>query len=134
MNKPQSAASSSTARTRVLVLGAGDEGASAAELLNELGMDIAILDSPSVDRLDAARDVGYAVVVSGKKADDAMLLAVGFMLALLGKSRIALVGGEPPAALEGCVCVPLDDGGLWKLLLAREMKKAGLDVDLNRAL
>jgi predicted nucleotide-binding protein len=73
-------------------------------------------------------------VVAQEKTDDALMLAIGFMLALLGRSRIALVGGEPPAALNGCVRVPLDDEGLWKLLLAREMKKAGLDVDLNRAL
>jgi hypothetical protein len=29
---------------------------------------------------------------------------------------------------------PMDDGGLWRLLLAREMKQAGLSVDMNRAL
>jgi predicted nucleotide-binding protein len=63
-----------------------------------------------------------------------MMLAVGFMLALLGRSRIALLGDEVPAALSGCVHVPLDDSGLWKLLLAREMKKAGLEIDLNRAI
>jgi hypothetical protein len=62
------------------------------------------------------------------------MLAVGFMLALLGRSRIALLGGDAPAALAGCVHVPLDDEGLWRLLLAREMKKAGLEVDLNRAI
>jgi hypothetical protein len=30
--------------------------------------------------------------------------------------------------------VVMDDAGLWRLLLARAMKQAGLDVDLNRAL
>jgi len=28
----------------------------------------------------------------------------------------------------------MDDAGLWRLLLAREMRQAGLDVDMNRAL
>jgi hypothetical protein len=28
----------------------------------------------------------------------------------------------------------MDDAGLWRVLLAREMKRAGLNVDLNRAL
>jgi hypothetical protein len=63
-----------------------------------------------------------------------LMLAVGFMLALLGRSRIALVGGKPPAALEGAVRVPVDEEGLWRLLLARELKRAGLDVDLNKAI
>jgi hypothetical protein len=134
MNKPSSAPAPSASKSRVLVLGSADAAAYAAELLNDLGVEIAVLDSPSIDRLDAARDAGYAVVAAGKDDADAMLLAVGFMLALLGKSRIALLGGDPPAALGGCVRVPVDDEGLWKLLLAREMKKAGLEVDLNRAL
>lgn len=127
-------APSPAAKSPVLLLGDGDAGAAAAELLAQLGMETAIIDAPSIDRLDAARNAAYAIVVASKDAGEAMMLAVGFMLALLGRSRIALVGGAAPAALDGCVRVPLDDQGLWRLLLAREMKKAGLDVDLNRAL
>jgi voltage-gated potassium channel Kch len=135
MNKPAPSPSTSASKSRVLVLGSGDAGAHAAELLDQLGMDIAILDAPSVDRLDAARDAGYAIVVAGDGDDGgSMMLAVGFLLALLGRSRIVLLGGTPPAALAGCVQVPVDDEGLWRLLLAREMKKAGMEVDLNRAL
>jgi hypothetical protein len=122
------------ANSPVLLLGDGDAGAAAAELLAHLGVATAIMDAPSIERLDAARSAGYAVVAASKDAGEPMMLAVGFMLALLGRSRIALVGSEAPAALDGCVRVPLDDEGLWRLLLAREMKKAGLDVDLNRAL
>ena len=91
------------------------------------------VDSPTVDRLDGARDAGYAVVV-GTEGGDSTMLAIGFLLALLGRSRIALLSDEVPEALSGCVHVPMDDDGLWRLLLAREMKKAGLEVDLNRAL
>lgn len=129
-----SASSRTAAKSPVLLLGSGDAGAHAAELLNHLGMDAAIIDAPSVDRLDAARNCGYAIVVPGNDADSSTMLAVGFMLALLGRPRIALLGGQVPAALAGCVHVPFDDAGLWRLLLAREMKKAGLDVDLNRAI
>jgi len=128
------APSSATSKPTVLVLGSGDAGASAAELLDHLGLEMAIIDAPSIERLDAARNCGYAVVVPSKDAGDSMMLAVGFMLALLGRSRIALLGDEAPAALAGCVHVPLDDNGLWKLLLAREMKKGGMEVDLNRAI
>jgi hypothetical protein len=134
MNKPAHPSSSSASKTRVLVLGSGDAAIEAAELLNGLDIDIAILETASVDRLEAARDANYAIVVADNDSGDEMLLGVGFMLALLGKQRIALLGGDPPAALAGCVRIPLDDEGLWKLLLAREMKKAGLEVDLNRAL
>lgn len=133
MNAPVPAAPAPASTSRVLVLGSGDAGGHAVELLTQLGLETAVIDTPSIDKLDAARNCGYAVVVASKNAGDATLLAVGFMLALLGRSRIALVGGEAPAALAGCLQVPLDDDGLWRLRLARELKKAGLDVDLNRA-
>lgn len=123
----------SAASGRVLVLGNSDTGAGAAELLAHLGMEIAVIDSPTIERLDAARDAAYAVVV-GTEGGDATMLAIGFLLALLGRSRIALLSDGTPAGLAGCVHVPVDADGLWRLLLAREMKKAGLDVDLNRAL
>jgi threonine dehydrogenase-like Zn-dependent dehydrogenase len=128
------AAPSAAKKSPVLVLGSGDAGGHAVELLSQLGVDTAVIDAPSIEQLDAARDCGYAVVVAPKEANEGMLLAIGFMLALLGRSRIALVGGEAPAALAGCVQVPLDDDGLWRLLLARELKKAGIEVDLNRAI
>jgi hypothetical protein len=134
MNATATAPSNAASKNRVLVLGSGDAGGNAVELLAQLGVDASVIDAPSVDKLDAARDCGYAVVVSPKEIGDGMLLAVGFMLALLGRSRIALVGAEMPPALSGCLHVPIDDDGLWRLLLARELKKAGLEVDLNKAL
>ena len=39
-----------------------------------------------------------------------------------------------PTVLLGATTIAIDDSGVWRLLLAREMKRAGLDVDLNRAL
>jgi hypothetical protein len=134
MNATTTATPAASTKSRVLVLGSGDAGGDAAGLLDQLGLDAAIIDAPSVERLDAARDCGYAIVAASSDAGESLMLAVGFMLALLGRSRIVLLGGEPHAALAGCTHVALDDGGLWRLLLAREMKKAGLDVDLNRAL
>jgi hypothetical protein len=131
--KSPAPASSATVSGPVLVLGDGAAGADAAELLAQLGMDSAVIDSPTIDRLDAARDAGYAIVV-GTEGGDATMLAIGFLLALLGRSRIALLSDKVPDALSGCVQIAADDDGLWRLLLAREMKKAGLDVDLNRAL
>jgi cell division septation protein DedD len=134
MNTTASPVPRSAAESPVLLLGSGDAGGHAAELLDQLGLTTATIDAPSIERLDAARSAGFAIVVAGKDSGDATMLAVGFMLGLLGRSRIVLLGGEPPAALTGCFHVPLDDGGLWRLLLAREMKKAGLEVDLNRAI
>ena len=129
------ATSSAPAGNRVLLLGSGDDdSAKAIELLSQLGLEPAVIDSPSIERLDAVRDTGYAIVLPTKDAGDAMMLAIGFILALLGRQRIVLLGGEAPDALKGATHIEVDDGGLWRLLLAREMKRAGLEVDLNRAL
>jgi predicted nucleotide-binding protein len=40
---------------------------------------------------------------------------------------------EIPSDLAGVLYIPLDSAGAWKLKLAREMKTAGLDVDMNNA-
>ena len=124
---------------RILILGnAGDAAVQAIESLEDLGLEPAIIDTPSVDQLDALRDAAFAVVLpSGETESGATMLAIGFMLAVLGRSRICLLteaGQTAPAALEGALRVTPDDSGIWRLLLARELKRAGLDVDLNRAL
>lgn len=42
-------------------------------------------------------------------------------------------GVDLPSACKGNGLIPYDVEGLWKLLLARRMKMAKLDVDLNKA-
>lgn len=41
-------------------------------------------------------------------------------------------GVEIPSDIDGVLYVPLDNGDTWRLLLAKEMRAAGLPVDLNR--
>jgi predicted nucleotide-binding protein len=43
-------------------------------------------------------------------------------------------GVEIPSDYSGVLFVPLDEAGAWKFRLAREMKAAGFDIDMNRAL
>jgi hypothetical protein len=93
-----------------------------------------------IGRVDALRDLDFAVVAmpaddTGAGAGD--LLEIGFLLGALGRARVCFVlggKGSPAAAIEGFPRHAMDEGGLWRLLLAREMKQSGLDVDLNRAL
>lgn len=120
---------------RVLVL--GPDGDAAVEFLAQMGLEPAVLDTPTLGGLDSVRDVGYAVVMPSPGDELGQMLAVGFLLAAVGKSRIALLAPADqalPAALDGALRIAPDDGGMWQLLLAREMKRAGLDVDLNKAM
>jgi hypothetical protein len=91
----------------------------------------------AADRLDIVRRADYAVFLSTADQLDAMSLEFGVMLGAIGRGRISIVvmGQNAPAAQwEGVPRVTMDEAGVWRLLLAREMRQAGLDVDLNRAL
>lgn len=95
--------------------------------------------------------VDFAVVVLtpddvGGSSDDAqtaprarqnVVLELGFFIGLLGRSRVApLVFGdmEIPSDVDGIVYIKFDPDGAWKLRLAKELKAAGVDVDMNLAL
>jgi len=124
--------------TRVAILGlGGDAVGDACEFVERLGLEAAVLDAVSIDQLEGLRNLGFVLLLPGNKPDSpAAMLAIGFMLAALGRSRIAcLLSGDDtlPDVLKGATSMTVDEGGLWQLLLAREMKRAGLDVDLNRA-
>jgi hypothetical protein len=124
--------------TRVAILGlGGDAVGEACEFVERLGLEAAVLDAVSIDQLEGLRNLGFVLLLPGNKPDSpAAMLAIGFMLAALGRSRIAcLLSGDDtlPDVLKGATSMTVDEGGLWQLLLAREMKRAGLDVDLNRA-
>jgi hypothetical protein len=62
-------------------------------------------------------------------------METGFLLGALGASRVCLLlAGNSTPELDPLTRVPFDPAGVWKLLLAREMKHAGLPIDLNKAL
>ena len=96
-------------------------------------------------------NVGYAVVlltpddVGRKKAEGELyrdrarqnvILELGYFTGKLGRNRVcALHRGsvEIPTDYLGVVYVPLDEGGGWQLRLARELKAAGFEIDMNKA-
>ena len=133
----QSQPAAAGGRVVVLELG-GDFVGPACEFIEQLGLEAAVLDTVSVEQLDSLRDATYLLLLPGGDADAApAMLAIGFMLAVLGRNRIACLQsgqGAVPKVLQGATTVAIDESGVWRLLLAREMKRAGLDVDLNRAL
>ena len=120
----------------------------ASAFVAQLGLEPVLFTEPpagggaaSFKRLDGLRGLDYAIVMLS--ADDlagergAMLMEIGFVLGAVGAGRtcLALSGAPAPVAeLEGIARHSMDDGGLWRLLLAREMRQAGLDVDMNKAL
>ncbi|MCR4662037.1 MAG: nucleotide-binding protein [Clostridia bacterium] len=59
----------------------------------------------------------------------------GYFTHALGRNRVAVLlekGVEKPSDIDGILYIPLDCEGAWKFKLAREMKKTGLLIDLNK--
>lgn len=139
MPTPAPAAQTSGARVALLAAG-GAQDDSVAEFLAHLGLQplkvaaTSSADAAAIAQLQTLRDTGFAVLLPGPGSMP--LLELGFLLALHPAARLCMLlpaGGEgtvPP----GVSALPLDDGGLWRLLLARQMRQAGLEVDLNRAI
>jgi hypothetical protein len=125
---------------------------SVARLVDKLGFEAIILEEqPSkgrtiIEKFEAYTDVPYAVVVmtpddvgSAKggtlrdRARQNVVLELGFFVGKLGRQHVAaiVVGDvELPSDVEGVIYIRAT--GDWKTQLAREMRAAGLAVDMNK--
>lgn len=145
---------------RVFVVHGHDDGAkeSVARYLTKLQLDPVVLhEQPNqgrtvIEKFEAHTSVAFAVVLFTAddvgypmgKADDAkararqnVVLELGFFMAALGRDRVCVLyksGVEIPSDYVGVLYHPMDDAGAWRFLLAREIKAAGLDVDMNNAI
>ena len=66
-----------------------------------------------------------------------VILELGFFLGKLGRERVCALyenGVEIPSDYDGVIFLPLDSGGAWRMALAREIKEAGLPIDMNDAI
>jgi predicted nucleotide-binding protein len=156
-NRSASSASTVEAATEIFVVHGHDEGAqqSLARFLEKLGLTAVILSEQAnrgqtiIEKFKEHADrVAFAVVlltpddVGGKqggpmrpRARQNVILELGYFLAKLGSGRTCSLvkpGVENPSDYDGVLYIAMDDAGGWKLQLAREMKTAGLPVDLNR--
>jgi predicted nucleotide-binding protein len=144
---------------RIFIVHGHDEAAKEimARFVERLGLTPVILhEQPSsgntiIEKLLAHMDVDFAVVLLTpddvgslvstpsslkSRARQNVVFELGLFVGALGRKKVcALYKGdvELPSDYQGVLYVPMDDAGGWKLLLAREMRHAGLDVDMNKA-
>lgn len=131
---------------------------SVARFLEKLGLEPIILhEQPNegqtiIEKVERHAEVVYAVVLLtpddvGAVATDRehlqprarqnVILELGYFLGKLGRNRVAALRKgeiEKPSDYDGVIYIPLDPVGAWKLFLGRELKNAGLNVDLNDAM
>lgn len=150
-------APAATGGRRVAIVSAQDDAASqaVAAFVEQLGLEpvtpsppVVSDDTTFLDRLEGVRGADYAIVLLPAAdlgpASDATgikpetLMEIGFLFGALSKRKVCfLVSGKAALApeLDGLVLMHArDEADLWRLLVAREMRKAGLEVDMNKAL
>ncbi|WP_459622896.1 TIR domain-containing protein [Burkholderia sp. 3C] len=144
---------------RVFIVHGHDEAAKYAVqlLLGRLGLEGVILDeqagqgSTIIEKFEReASTASFAIVLLTpddkggtaaatfdqlkQRARQNVILELGYFAARLGRGRVcALRRGdvEIPSDFSGVQYVPYDDGGSWKVTVAKEMRAAGLQIDLN---
>lgn len=144
---------------RVFIVHGHDDAAihEMARTLDKGGFDPIILrEQPDdgltiIEKIEQYSDVGYAVVLYTQcdlgrvktdpvkqerfRARQNVVFEHGYLIGKLSRSRVcALVKGdvETPGDISGVVYVTMDEDGAWKMRLARNMRSAGLNVDMNK--
>jgi predicted nucleotide-binding protein len=71
------------------------------------------------------------------RARQNVILELGYFIGALGRNKVCAIysqGVELPSDINGVLYIPFDEADGWRLKLAREIKSAGLDVDMNKAI
>lgn len=105
-----------------------------------------------IEKLESHSSVSFAVVLFtpddvGKGAKEEgnprprarqnVVLELGYFIGKLGRSNVILIyseGVELPSDYHGVEHIKLDPEGAWKIKLAKELKEAGLNIDMNKAI
>lgn len=152
-------ASPSTPSDRVFIVHGHDAAGleMVARFIERVGLSPVVLhEQPSggrtvIEKLEHHADVGFAVILltpddEGKAKGNAELkprarqnvvLELGYFVGHLGRHRVCALHRGPielPSDILGVVYVAFDEGGGWRLPLARELKQAGFNIDMNRAM
>ncbi|MGB7160546.1 MAG: hypothetical protein WBD40_20950, partial [Tepidisphaeraceae bacterium] len=126
------------AMAHVVILGApatDSTHSAAAEFLKQLG--IAAKPADDVAACDASTGAAILILPSqpaDPTAERVVLFKLGCAVGRLGANRVCVLHppGVTPIA-EGCVThIGIDPAGAWHLPLARQLKLAGMHVDLNK--
>jgi predicted nucleotide-binding protein len=155
------AAPQDSSRDTVFVVHGHDHGTmeKTARFIERLGAEAIVLhERPNegrtvIEKFELHSNTKYAVVLltaddtGGTKngsreqqlprARQNVILELGYFLAKLGRNRVCVLleeGVEQPSDVAGVIYISLDRHDAWKWLLARELKTAGIGVDLNKAL
>ncbi|EJB01743.1 putative nucleotide-binding protein containing TIR-like domain [Rhizobium leguminosarum bv. trifolii WSM597] len=144
-------------KSKVFIVHGHDEGPreTLARFIEQLGLEAVILHEKASggmtipEKLAKYGNVGFAVVLltpddfgrakkdvqERARARQNVILELGYFVGRLGRDKVCgLLKGdiEIPSDYVGTVYVSWDEGGAWKLSLAKELNAAGYDIDFNK--
>jgi len=145
---------------KVFVITGEDEKkkAAVASFLTNLGVEPVIPQEDNghktnlVEKLGKNSEVAFAIILligdevgypkekpeeSRPRANQQVIFELGFLMGRLPQNLVCALyeeGLDLPAGYQGNVFIPFDGGGIWKLLTARAMKMAHVDIDMNKAI
>lgn len=145
-------------KPKVFIVHGHDEIArlAVARFIERTGLEAIILHEQAnsgrtiIEKIEANSNVGFGIVLytpcdlgAPKEEKDQLkprarqnvVFEHGYLIGKIGRENVcALVKGdiEKPNDISGVVYIKMDEGDGWKLAVAREMKKRGYDVDLNK--
>ena len=125
-------------------------------VLRALGLEPIILQEQAnigktiIEKIEECTDVGFGIVLytpcdEGRlKSEDRELkprarqnvvLEHGYLMAKLGRERVCCLVSqnvEFPSDIQGIGYIPANDIDQWKYKIAKELKAAGFDIDMNK--
>lgn len=150
-------ASHSNDFSKVFIVHGHDEAATleTARFVEKLGFSATILREQAtggntiIENIEEHTNVGFAIVlytpcdiggsvgatVQKARARQNVVFEHGYLIGKLGRQRVcALVkeDTELPTDISGVVYIPLDIHGAWHVAVAKDLRKAGYPVDLNK--
>ena len=144
---------------KVFIVHGHDEAAklAIADFVKTYDLNPIILDEKAnegqtiIEKFEAhAGEAGYAIILLtpddvGAAKDQAndlkprtrqnVILELGYFLGALGRERVCVLHKEKvelPSDIHGVLYIPMDSSDGWQLKLAKEVKQAGLPIDLNK--
>jgi len=110
-----------------------------------------------IEKFEANSDVSYAIILAtaddeGRKLPDSeearklteglstrarqnVVFEMGYFIGRLGRGNVCTIvetGVELQSDIQGIVYVEYDAGGSWRYAVAKEIRAAGIDIDMNQ--
>jgi len=155
-NSPPPARRPLTSKVFIVHGHAGEPREAVARFLGRLGLETVILHEQTnqgktiIEKFEAHADVDFAIVLltpddvggpaGGEQHTRARLnviLELGYFIGRLTRAKVCAlrVGDlELPSDILGIAWTPFDPHGAWQIALAKELKDAGYNIDLNKIL